>query len=81
MLGMMFWDIAGPYGIWKLYRLEVQRQELYQKNVELVKLNTKLRNNLARLEHDRQYQEEVVRKELGWVRDGEILYQFVGKDK
>lgn len=78
---MMLWDVAGPYGIWKLHRLKVRRQELYQKNVELVKLNTKLRNNLARLEHDRQYQEEVVRKELGWVRDGEILYQFVGKDK
>lgn len=75
---LLFWDIVGPYGLWKLHRMKTYQKQLYLANVEGVKTNAGLEEQIRRLESDRQFQERVVRRELGWVRDGEILYEFLG---
>ena len=38
--------------------------------------NRKLREEVRRLQHEKRYIEEIARKELGMVKEGEIIYQF-----
>jgi len=35
-----------------------------------------LKEEVKRLEKDKRYIEEIARKELGMVKEGEIIYQF-----
>lgn len=38
--------------------------------------NQKLKEEVRRLQHEKRYIEEIARKELGMVKEGEIIYQF-----
>lgn len=38
--------------------------------------NQRLREEVRRLQHEKRYIEEIARKELGMVKEGEIIYQF-----
>ncbi len=38
--------------------------------------NQKLREEVKRLQTDKRYIEEIARRELGMVKEGEIIYQF-----
>ena len=38
--------------------------------------NRKLKEEARRLQSERKYIEEIARKELGMVKEGEIIYQF-----
>ncbi len=72
-------DVAGPYGLWKLHTLKETRDQLYLENVDKAKRNASLEEEMARFSKDKGVQERLVRRELGWVRDGEVLYKFVGR--
>ena len=47
-----------------------------EKNIHLERENQKLREEVKRLKSDKRYIEEIARKELGMVKEGEIIYQF-----
>ena len=47
-----------------------------EKNLKLEEENQKLKEEVKRLQNDKRYIEEVARKELGMVKEGEIIYQF-----
>ena len=82
ILGLVFlWDVVGPFGLWKLHRMKKERKRIYLSSLELTKKNTALEEQIKRLKDDSEYQEYVVRRELGWVRDNEILYKFLGEKK
>ncbi len=51
----------------KLLQAEINRLETE---------NAKLREDVARLEKDRQYVEELARKEHGLIKKNELLYKF-----
>ena len=38
--------------------------------------NRKLKEEVRRLQYEKRYIEEIARKELGMVKEGEIIYQF-----
>ena len=38
--------------------------------------NLKLKEEVRRLQHEKRYIEEIARRELGMVKEGEIIYQF-----
>ena len=38
--------------------------------------NQRLREEVRRLQHEKRYIEEIARKELGMVKEGEIIYLF-----
>jgi len=38
--------------------------------------NRRLREEMKRLQNEKRYIEEIARKELGLVKEGEIIYQF-----
>ena len=45
-------------------------------NVKIEEENRKLKEEVRRLQHEKRYIEEIARKELGMVKEGEIIYQF-----
>lgn len=82
ILGLvLLWDVVGPFGLWKLHRMKKERKHIHLSVLEFTKKNTALEEQIKRLKDDPEYQEYMVRRELGWVRDNEILYKFLGKEK
>ncbi len=74
---LFLWDVAGPYGIWKLHRIREQRRALYARVIEADRENALLRKKIEDFKKDRHLQEQEVRQKLGWIRKNEVLYRFV----
>ena len=69
----------GEKGIFNLLRIQKEVARIKEKNAKLEEENQKLREEVKRLQTDRRYIEEIARKELGMVKEGEIIYQFDDK--
>ncbi len=68
-------------GVLYLYQLNKRGQNARTSNERLVKENKELRVQIQRLKTDRAYQEEIARKELGLVRENEVIYSFEEKKR
>ena len=66
----------GEKGILHLLRLQKELVRIKEKNMKLEGDNQKLREEVKRLQTDKRYIEEIARRELGMVKEGEIIYQF-----
>jgi cell division protein FtsB/cell division protein DivIC len=66
----------GEKGILHLLRLQKEVAQIKDRNIKLEEENKKLREEVKRLQRDKRYIEEIARKELGMVKEGEIIYQF-----
>ena len=66
----------GEKGILHLFRLQKEFVRIKEKNMKLEEENQKLREEVKRLRTDKRYIEEIARRELGMVKEGEIIYQF-----
>ena len=69
--------IWSPNGLLHLRELHVEHQELLQKNNILGKENQDLYEEISRLQNDPDAIESLARQELGLVREGELIFQFV----
>lgn len=80
LMGFVFflfvWVTIGPFGLWRLHRLKAERDNLIAQHVQFAKQNQLLQEKIRLLKEDEKAQEELVRSELGWVRDNELLYVF-----
>jgi len=74
------WLAFGDRGLIYLYKKDKERQAYVEKIRALKEANQKLMDEVNRLRNDKDYIEETARKELGMVRDGEVIYRFA-KDK
>ncbi|MEF3169420.1 MAG: septum formation initiator family protein [Deltaproteobacteria bacterium] len=77
ILLLSLWCIAGPFGLAKLFRMKQRAEELSRQNIAAIKRNTEKRADIEALGNDPKVQEEFIRRELGWIRPGEIIYEFV----
>jgi len=66
----------GEKGIFNLLRLRKEVVRIKEKNLQLEEENQKLKEEVKRLHNDKRYIEEIARKELGMVKEGEIIYRF-----
>jgi len=66
----------GEKGILHLLRLRKEVARIKEKNIKLEEENQNLREEVKRLLSDKRYIEEIARKELGMVKEEEIIYQF-----
>jgi len=66
----------GEKGIFNLLRLQKEVVRIKEKNTKLEEENQMLREEVKRLQSDKRYIEEVARRELGMVKEGEIIYRF-----
>jgi len=69
----------GEKGILHLLRLQKEVARIRERNIKLEEENQKLREEVKRLQSDKRYIEEIARKELGMVKEGEIIYRFEDK--
>jgi len=71
-----FFAFFGDKGVLHLLRLQRELVRIKEVNVKIEEENRKLREEVRRLQHEKRYIEEIARKELGMVKEGEIIYQF-----
>ena len=66
----------GEKGIFHLLRLQKELARVKEMNIKIEEENRKLKEEVRRLQYEKRYIEEIARKELGMVKEGEIIYQF-----
>jgi len=71
-----FFTFFGDKGILHLIRLQKELTKIKEANMKMEEENKRLKEEVRRLQHEKRYIEEIARKELGLVKEGEIIYQF-----
>ena len=71
-----FFTFFGDKGIVHLLRLQKELARVKEANARTEEENRKLREEVKRLQYEKRYIEEIARKELGMVKEGEVIYQF-----
>lgn len=77
LLASLLLIIWSPNGLLHLRQLHVEHQELVKKNHILEKQNHYLYEEISRLQDDPAAIESLAREELGLVKEGELIFQFV----
>lgn len=72
----LLYIILSTKGGMYFYRLGIKTKNLNNMNQQLSDKNAALRKKIERIKTDASYQEEISRKELGLVRENEIIYSF-----
>jgi cell division protein FtsB len=79
ILIFLSFTVFGERGLLRIHHLNREKED-FQKRTTLVKLeNDQLRREIEALKTDRRYLESLARKDFGFVRKNEIIYQFPAK--
>ena len=70
------WLVFARHGLLDLHKMQNEKERSLAVIKELKEKNKLLAAEIRRLREDRQYLESVARKELGLVKDNEIIYRF-----
>lgn len=70
------WLAFGKRGFIHLYHMEKERQAYLLKIRELEEANEELMEEIRKLKNDSDYIEATARRELGLVRDNEMIFRF-----
>jgi len=73
------WLGFGERGFIHLYRMDRERQTYLEKINKLEHENRELLDEIQRLRSDREYVENLGRRELGLVKEDELMYRFETK--
>ncbi len=73
------WLGFGERGFIHLYRMDRERQTYLEKINKLERENRELLDEIQRLRSDREYVENLGRREMGLVKEDEIMYRFETK--
>lgn len=76
VLVMLGFALLGDRGVLRAMQSWQHREDLVAQLGSLHQEQQRLREEIRRLRDDRDYWEQLARKELGMVREGEIVYQF-----
>jgi len=68
--------LFGEKGIVRLVKLMRERETLAQEVEQLRRENDLLKKEITALRSDQHYLEQLARRELGMVREDEMVYQF-----
>jgi len=70
------WLGFGERGFIHLYRMDRERQAYLEKINKLERENRELLDEIQRLRSDREYVENLGRREMGLVKEDELMYRF-----
>jgi cell division protein FtsB len=73
---LAFFTFFGDKGILHLLRFQKELARIKEVNVKIEEENKKLKEEVNRLRYEKRYIEEIARKELGMIKEGEVIYQF-----
>ena len=81
ILVMLGYAVFGSRGVLRILQAERQQQQLEVELQELQQEKQRLRDEIERLRLDKEYWEQLARKKLGMVREGELIYHLPAKEK
>lgn len=81
IFSLLLFIIFGDNGLVDLNLLKRERDGLIEKNARITINNLSLYREVDRLEHDSGYIEDVVRRELGLIAEGEVIFKLKGEHK
>jgi cell division protein FtsB len=70
------WLGFGERGFIHLYRMDRERQTYLEKINKLERENRELLDEIQRLRSDREYVENLGRREMGLLKEDELMYRF-----
>jgi cell division protein FtsB len=73
---LVAWLGFGERGFIHLYRMDRERQTYLERINTLERENRELLDEIQRLRSNREYVEELGRRELGLVKEDELMYRF-----
>lgn len=76
ILFILFFTVFGERGLLRIHQLQQEKQEVQQRAELLRGENEKLKREIEALQNDRRYLESIARRDFGFVRANEIIYQF-----
>ena len=80
ILFILFFTVFGERGLLRIHHLQ-QEMEDVQRRAEALKIeNEKLKREIEALQSDRRYLESIARRDFGFVRANEIIYQFPSQE-
>jgi cell division protein FtsB len=77
LIGMMALAIWGKHGLLEVWGRQRDLMELAQEIDDIERENSKLSQEIQRLRGDIGYLEKIAREELGLLRPGELVIEFV----
>lgn len=80
LVGLSF-AVFGEKGALRLHQVRQHQAQLMEQVQQLNVSNLLLRNEVAALQNDDRYLEQVARGQLSFVRDGELVYQFLPRSR
>ena len=75
-LALAFLAVFSQQGLYRIYRLRQERQAVEQENARLLAENTRLARTIDRLHHDPKMIQDLIRRELNFVKKNDIIIQF-----
>lgn len=81
ILLMLGYAVFGDRGVLRILQAERQQKELESQLADLRQEQQQLREEIERLRNDKDYWEQLARKNLGMVREGELIYHLPPKDQ
>jgi len=75
-LVLAFLAIFCHQGLYRIYRLRQERQSLEQETNRLAAENHRLARTIDRLRHDPEMIQDLIRRELNFIRKNDIIIQF-----
>jgi len=71
-----FLTFFGEKGVLHLFRLQKELGRIKEASVKMEEENQRLKEEVRRLQYEKRYIEEIARKELGMVKEEEMIYLF-----
>lgn len=68
--------VFGHTGLYHLYQLRQERDRLLASNLSLRDENETMLKAIDRLQHDREFIEDIIRRELNYIKANEIIFQL-----
>jgi cell division protein FtsB len=76
VVGVVLVSLFSHRGLYQTYRLRHERLRLEQENSRLAAENERLARTIDRLQHDPVFIQDLIRKDLNYVKKNDIIFQF-----
>jgi cell division protein FtsB len=78
---LVFLVIFNQRGVYQVYNLRQEYMRLEQENARLAEENTRLARTISRLQNDPEMIQDLIRRELNYVKKNEIIVQLAPATK
>ena len=78
---VFFFTTFGKMGIVKIYHLTKDRNNIQAFNEKIREENLRLKEEISSIKRDEKHIERIARQRLGLVKEDEIIYMFIDKEK